>query len=225
MRPASFKPTLAGKPLPFTSSYRLITTRFSTLIFLQRTFTSLVHAHAGRTQKNLAERLTLRFSRPQILVLYLKMKKILASIAVLIFSVLIFWFGALYGQHKAILHSLARDTTRLIQEVELNEIMVKYDINQNHAMIREHLERYADYLAGEYPFYTSRLYQMDNIKLILDDSIAYAASEIARIPRDESIKYWEDAIVKDSSIEEFAKKQMTTTNRYYDLLEASEFSY
>ncbi|MFT7389308.1 MAG: hypothetical protein ACI8VC_002574 [Candidatus Endobugula sp.] len=50
VRPASFRLTLAGKPLPFTSSYRLITTRFSTVIFLQRTFTSLVHAHAGRTQ-------------------------------------------------------------------------------------------------------------------------------------------------------------------------------
>jgi proteic killer suppression protein len=36
--------------LPFASSYRLITTWFSTVTFLQRTFTSLVHAHAGRTQ-------------------------------------------------------------------------------------------------------------------------------------------------------------------------------
>jgi hypothetical protein len=38
--------------LPFASSYRLITTWFSTVTFLQRTFTSLVHAHAGRTQNN-----------------------------------------------------------------------------------------------------------------------------------------------------------------------------
>jgi hypothetical protein len=38
--------------LPFASSYRLITTWFSTVTFLQRTFTSLVHAHAGRTQSN-----------------------------------------------------------------------------------------------------------------------------------------------------------------------------
>ncbi|MCK5893735.1 MAG: hypothetical protein KAG53_04850, partial [Endozoicomonadaceae bacterium] len=51
---ASFRPNLTVKPLPFDSSYRLITTRFSTVIFLQRTFTSLVHAHAGRTQKNSA---------------------------------------------------------------------------------------------------------------------------------------------------------------------------
>ena len=36
--------------LPFASSYRLITTRFLVVFFLQRTFTSLVHAHAGRTQ-------------------------------------------------------------------------------------------------------------------------------------------------------------------------------
>jgi len=50
LRPASFKPTLADKPLPFASSYRLLTTWCSTVIFLQRTFTSLVHAHAGRTQ-------------------------------------------------------------------------------------------------------------------------------------------------------------------------------
>jgi len=50
LRPASFRPPLAGWPLPFASSYRLLTTRCSTVIFLQRTFTSLVHAHAGRTQ-------------------------------------------------------------------------------------------------------------------------------------------------------------------------------
>ncbi|WP_218185811.1 hypothetical protein, partial [Marinobacter gelidimuriae] len=31
-------------------SYRLITTWFSTVIFLQGTYTPLVHAHAGRTQ-------------------------------------------------------------------------------------------------------------------------------------------------------------------------------
>jgi len=36
--------------LPFASSYRLITTWFSTATFLQGSFTSLVHAHAGRTQ-------------------------------------------------------------------------------------------------------------------------------------------------------------------------------
>ena len=47
---ASFRPNLAVKPLPFASSYRLLATRFSTVFFLQRTFTSLVHAHAGRTQ-------------------------------------------------------------------------------------------------------------------------------------------------------------------------------
>ncbi|MFT6910732.1 MAG: hypothetical protein ACJAS1_007468, partial [Oleiphilaceae bacterium] len=41
------------------SSYRLITTWFSTVIFLQGTYTPLVHAHAGRTQKYL-ERLILR---------------------------------------------------------------------------------------------------------------------------------------------------------------------
>jgi len=50
LRPASSGLTRAGKPLPFTSSYRLLTTWFSTVIFLQRTFTSLVRAHAGRTQ-------------------------------------------------------------------------------------------------------------------------------------------------------------------------------
>jgi hypothetical protein len=47
---ASSRPTLTDKPLPFASSYRLITTWFSTVIFLQGTFTPLVHAHAGRTQ-------------------------------------------------------------------------------------------------------------------------------------------------------------------------------
>ena len=47
---ASSRPCLTARPLPFTSSYRLITTWFSTVTFLQRTFTSLVNAHAGRTQ-------------------------------------------------------------------------------------------------------------------------------------------------------------------------------
>jgi len=50
LRPASFKPLLTDQPLPFASSYRLITTWFSTVILLQRTFTSLVNAHVGRTQ-------------------------------------------------------------------------------------------------------------------------------------------------------------------------------
>ena len=50
LRPASFEQNLAVLPLPFASSYRLLTTWFSTVFFLQRTFTSLVHAHAGRTQ-------------------------------------------------------------------------------------------------------------------------------------------------------------------------------
>ena len=52
LRPASFRQTLTELPLPFASRYRyrLLTTWFSTVIFLQRTFTSLVHAHAGRTQ-------------------------------------------------------------------------------------------------------------------------------------------------------------------------------
>jgi hypothetical protein len=61
LRPASSGPTLAGKPLPFTSSYRLLTTWFSTVIFLQRTFTSLVHAHAGRTQTNQGDALCALF--------------------------------------------------------------------------------------------------------------------------------------------------------------------
>ena len=43
-------PTLTGKHLPFASSWRLITIWYSKVIFLQRTFTSLVHAHAGRIQ-------------------------------------------------------------------------------------------------------------------------------------------------------------------------------
>jgi len=50
LRPASFRQTLTDWPLPFASRYRLLTAWFSTVIFLQRTFTSLVHAHAGRTQ-------------------------------------------------------------------------------------------------------------------------------------------------------------------------------
>ena len=37
---ASFRPRLAAQPLPFASSWRLITTRFSTVIFLHRTLTS-----------------------------------------------------------------------------------------------------------------------------------------------------------------------------------------
>ena len=40
LRPASFRPPLADWPLPFASSYRLLTTWCSTVIFLQRTFTS-----------------------------------------------------------------------------------------------------------------------------------------------------------------------------------------
>lgn len=47
---ASSRPSLTAEPLPFASSYRLITAWFSTVIFLQGTFTPLVHAHAGRTQ-------------------------------------------------------------------------------------------------------------------------------------------------------------------------------
>jgi hypothetical protein len=50
LRPASSRPDLTVKPLPFASSYRLITTWFSTVNFLQGTFTPLVNAHAGRTQ-------------------------------------------------------------------------------------------------------------------------------------------------------------------------------
>ncbi|MCF6323063.1 MAG: hypothetical protein L3J89_01855, partial [Gammaproteobacteria bacterium] len=54
---------LADWPLPFASSYRLLTTRCSTVIFLQRTFTSLVHAHAGRTQIAPADNLQRVFLR------------------------------------------------------------------------------------------------------------------------------------------------------------------
>ena len=50
VRPTSFRPALAGKPLPFASSYRLLTTWQATVFFLQRTFTSLAHTHVGRTQ-------------------------------------------------------------------------------------------------------------------------------------------------------------------------------
>ena len=46
---------ITGWLLPFTSHYRLITTRFSTVTFLQRTFTSLVYAHVGRTQVHAAD--------------------------------------------------------------------------------------------------------------------------------------------------------------------------
>ena len=67
LRPASFRPTLAGKPLPFASSYRLLTTWFSTVFFLQRTFTSLVHAHAGRIQGKSADTKKLRFIGPLLL--------------------------------------------------------------------------------------------------------------------------------------------------------------
>ncbi|MEJ1368357.1 MAG: hypothetical protein RPU41_01575, partial [Candidatus Sedimenticola sp. (ex Thyasira tokunagai)] len=46
-----FRPPLAGWPLPFASSYHLIAFNSLRMVtFLQRTFTSLVHAHAGRTQ-------------------------------------------------------------------------------------------------------------------------------------------------------------------------------
>jgi hypothetical protein len=47
---ASFEPFLADYPLPFASSYRLITSKSSTVIFLQRTYTALVNTHVGRTQ-------------------------------------------------------------------------------------------------------------------------------------------------------------------------------
>ena len=55
---ASFPPFLTDWHLPFTSSYghnipRLF--RVMTVIFLQRTFTSLVNAHVGRTPANSAE--------------------------------------------------------------------------------------------------------------------------------------------------------------------------
>ena len=40
--------------LPFADDYRLITTGFSTVIFLQRACTSLVRAHAGRTQAHVS---------------------------------------------------------------------------------------------------------------------------------------------------------------------------
>jgi hypothetical protein len=59
---ASSRQTLADLPLPFASSYRLITTWFSTVTFLQRTFTSLVHAHAGRTQNVEADKNKKQFS-------------------------------------------------------------------------------------------------------------------------------------------------------------------
>jgi hypothetical protein len=49
--------------LPFASSYRLITTWFSTVIFLQGTFTPLVHAHAGRTQDDAEDSSTFRVRR------------------------------------------------------------------------------------------------------------------------------------------------------------------
>ena len=58
LRPASFEQNLAVLPLPFASSYRLLTTWFSTVFFLQRTSTSLVHAHAGRTQGKAVGRLS-----------------------------------------------------------------------------------------------------------------------------------------------------------------------
>ena len=48
---ASFGQLLTDPPLPFTSSYHLITNRLLMVIFLQRTFTSLVNAHVGRTQE------------------------------------------------------------------------------------------------------------------------------------------------------------------------------
>ena len=48
---ASSTQTLTDLHLPFASRYRLLTTWFSTVIFLQRTFTPLVHAHAGRTKR------------------------------------------------------------------------------------------------------------------------------------------------------------------------------
>ena len=47
---ASSRPLLTGQPLPFASSYGLLTAWFSAVIFLQGTFTPLVNAHAGRTQ-------------------------------------------------------------------------------------------------------------------------------------------------------------------------------
>jgi hypothetical protein len=53
--PASSRPDLTIKPLPSASSYRLITTWFSRVIFQQGTFTPLVHAHARRKQVNVTE--------------------------------------------------------------------------------------------------------------------------------------------------------------------------
>ena len=67
---ASSGPNLAVKPLPFASSYRLITTWFSTVIFLQGTYTPLVHAHDGRTQT--ARRESLRSPHSWTLMLVIK---------------------------------------------------------------------------------------------------------------------------------------------------------
>ena len=73
LRPASFRPPLAGWPLPFASSYHLIAFNSLRMVtFLQRTFTSLVHAHAGRTQvapvgsKKRCSFLALLFAAPEL---------------------------------------------------------------------------------------------------------------------------------------------------------------
>lgn len=50
MLAASFKPFLTDWLLPFASRYRLMISKCSTVISLQRTFTSLVNTHVGRTQ-------------------------------------------------------------------------------------------------------------------------------------------------------------------------------
>jgi len=59
---ASSRPLLTDWPLPFASSSRLITERLLAVIFLQRTFTSLVNAHVGRTQACQIDAFTLRFN-------------------------------------------------------------------------------------------------------------------------------------------------------------------
>ena len=153
------------------------------------------------------------------------MKNALSLLAVITVSGLIFWFGALFGQDRADLNRLSFETAMLINEINFNKDVSEEKINQNHVMIRENLERYADYLDGEYPFYKGSLYQIDKIKESLSRSIAYAASEITTSPRDEVIKYWENVMVDDPNIKDFAKSRVITTNRYYDLIEASELDY
>ena len=131
-----------------------------------------------------------------------------------------FYIGVLYGQRSADLQRLSFETRSLINEVKSGRVVSDELRPSNHQSIRENLERYANYMGGEYPLYSSNFYDIDNIKKSFIGAIFYASNEISRSPRSKSIDYWNNIIVTEPEIADFARLRIRTTNRYYDLLES-----